>query len=74
MSRLNIAPSPSAEVVLTRYEEAAFPKFAQVFEAVSKSSPLRHLAREAWEASTAIVLENRSDKAIYCLALSMGRY
>jgi hypothetical protein len=39
---LNIAPSPGAELVLTGDEEA-FPKFAQVFEAVSKASPLRDL-------------------------------
>lgn len=62
--RLHILPSPSADVVLTRYEEAAFPTFSQLFEPPSASSPLRHLARDREEAPSAIVLENRSEKAI----------
>ena len=65
--RLNIVPSPSAEVSLTPYQEALFPKFRQVFDA-NESSPLFHLAREPQEASVAVVLENRSMKAITGLA------
>lgn len=62
--RLNIIPSPSAEVVITPYGEATFPEFRQIFEAVPEDSPLRHFARDPAEAAVSIVLENRSDKAI----------
>jgi len=70
--RLNILPSPSVEVVLTRYEEATFPTFSQLFDTPSASSPLRHLARDPKEASAAIVLENRSEKAITGLRYRWG--
>lgn len=63
MVRLNIAPSPSAEVALCRYDEVAHPKFRYLFEA-SSDSRLTYLARDPEEASVAVVLENRSDKAI----------
>lgn len=63
MARLNIAPSPNAEIVLCRYNEAAHPKFRCLFEA-SSDSRLVHWARDPEEASSAVVLENRSEKAI----------
>jgi hypothetical protein len=60
---LNILPSPSAEIGLTPYDQAAFPTFRQVFE-VHERSPLIHLAPDPEEESVAIVFENRSGKAI----------
>ncbi len=53
--------------MLARYEAAAYPKFSQLFRVPSESSPLRHLARDPEEAKTAVVLENRSEKAITAL-------
>lgn len=64
--RLKIVPSPSADVRLTPYDAAAFPRFRQVFDA-NESSPLFHLARDPEEASVAVVLENRSARAITAL-------
>jgi hypothetical protein len=61
---MNILPSPSAEVGLRPYDGAVFPTFRQVFDALSESSPLIRLAPNPEEASVAIVLENRSLKAI----------
>jgi hypothetical protein len=68
MSRLNIIPSPTAEVSLTPYDGVAFPKFHQVFDLHSQSSPLIHLAPDPEEASIALVLENRSPKEITALS------
>jgi hypothetical protein len=64
MLRLDIRPSPSPEINVTRYDELSFPQFRPLFEAPSESSPLRHLARDPKEAVFAVVLENRSQKAI----------
>ena len=63
MPHLKIVPSPNGDVCLTPYDPAAFPKFQQIFD-VNESSPLYQLARQAQEASVAVVLENRSAKAI----------
>ena len=68
MPRLKIVPSPSAEVALTPYDGTAFPKFQQLFDVHAASAPLARLAREPQEASVAVVLENRSIKAITGLA------
>src|SRR5277367_5778971 len=62
--QLDVLPSPSPEVVLYRYDAAAFPAFAPLFEATADSSPLRHFARDPQEATISIVLENRSQKAL----------
>lgn len=72
MLRVNILPSPSEEIFLTRYEEAAFPKFGELFKADSSSSPLRLLALDPEEASAAIVLENRSERAVTALRYRWG--
>ena len=65
--RFTILPSPVDDVVLVPYEEFAFPKFKQLFEVPPPSSPLRFLALDSNEAPTALVLENRSGKAITAL-------
>jgi hypothetical protein len=62
--RVNIHPSPSLNVVVAHYDERAFPKFRPLFETPSESSPLHHLALDPKEAPFAVVLENRSLKAI----------
>lgn len=67
MSRLNILPSPCADVVLSPFEKEAYPKFAQLFEVIPESSPLRHFARDPSDAAVSLILENRSEKAITAL-------
>lgn len=62
--RFTITPSPSEEVVLTAYDKNAYPKFAQLFEPMDESSRLRLLAIDPKQAATAIVVENRSARAI----------
>jgi hypothetical protein len=64
MLQLNILPSPSPAVVISRYEKGAFPRFEPLFETPSVASPLRHLARDPQEAAVSVVLENRSEKPI----------
>jgi hypothetical protein len=61
---VNLLPSPSAEIFLTPCDKAAFPKFAEVFKTFSSSSLL---ARDPEEASSAIVFENRSERAVTAL-------
>ena len=63
---LRIAASPSQDIVLTPYEGSVFPKFKQLFE-VSLSPPLSFLALDPAEAPTALVLENRSSRAVTSL-------
>jgi hypothetical protein len=53
--------------VLTQYDGALFPKFQLLFEKQDESSPLRHLALSPEDAAVALVLENRSEKAITAL-------
>ena len=67
MLRLDILPSPSAEVFLTPYDGNAFPKFARLFDIPPPSSALRLLARSLAEAPASVVLENRAAKAITAL-------
>jgi len=62
--QLVIFPSPSPVVVVHRYNSAAFPTFAPLFETIADSSPLHRFARDAEEAAFSIVLENRSEKTI----------
>lgn len=62
--RFDILPSPTAAIVLNRYEKLLFPIFDELFETPSPSSPIFHIARALQEAAVAVVLENRADKAI----------
>jgi hypothetical protein len=64
---VNIQPSPSEHLSLACYDEAAFPKFRRIFEQAPPESPLSLVARDPSEASAAIVLENRSNKALTAL-------
>jgi hypothetical protein len=65
--RANIHASPSPDVVVTQYDEVAFPRFRPLFKNLPESSPLRHIALDPKEAPFALVLENRSQKAITAL-------
>jgi hypothetical protein len=65
--RANIHPSPSPDVVVAQYDELAFPKFRPLFENPPESSPWHQLALDPKEAPLAVVLENRSQKAITAL-------
>lgn len=67
MLRLNILPSPSAAIHLTRYEETSFPKFSELFHPVAAQSALSHLARDPNEAESSVVFENRSENAVTAL-------
>lgn len=62
--RFDILPSPTAAIVLNRYEKHLFPIFDEVFETPSPSAPIFHIARALQEAAVAVVLQNRADKAI----------
>lgn len=61
------SPSPSLEVVVSRYNAALFPRFRIVFEPASTDSPLRFLAQSPEEADRAVVMENRADKDVTAL-------
>ena len=65
--QFNIHPSPSPDVVVAQYDEVAFSKFRPLFENPPESSPLHHLTLDPKEAGVAVVLENRSQKAITAL-------
>jgi hypothetical protein len=62
--QFSVKPSPSPEVLLTRYDETLFPKFRQVFAA---QSPIGRFGPKSEESEIALVLENRSDRAITAL-------
>jgi hypothetical protein len=68
MMRLNLVPSPHPEVVVSRFDEALFPEFRPLFEGTEAPRFLppgfRH---DPSQASTVVVLENRSEKAITAL-------
>jgi len=66
---IKILPTPSEELSPVRYQDASFPKFRRLFERAAPTSPLS-LVRDPSEAAAAIVLENRSDRAV--TALSYG--
>jgi hypothetical protein len=65
--QLTLGGSPSAEISLSRYDPALFPRFRSIFESSNPESPIRHLACNPEEANTAVVLENHSDKDITAL-------
>jgi hypothetical protein len=68
MMRLNLVPSPHPEVVVSRYDEALFLEFRPLFERTEAPRFMppgfRH---DPSQASTVVVLENRSEKAITAL-------
>ena len=61
------SPSPSLELVVSRYDAALFPSFRVIFEPLSTDSPLRFLAQPPEEADRAVVMENRADKDVTAL-------
>jgi hypothetical protein len=65
--QFKIVPSPCPDLVLTRYDATLFPQFKPIFDKQDETSPLRHLAVDPEEAALALVLENRSAKAITAL-------
>lgn len=67
MARLNIVPSRSPDVALTRYDEASFPEFHPLFESAEITRLPQFLLLDRNDAQTAVVLENRSEKAITAL-------
>lgn len=68
MIRIQIVPSPCADVVLSSYEGSTFPIFKEILEkADRKNSGLRQLGLVPEEASVAVILENRSAKDITAL-------
>ena len=67
MLQFNIHLSPSPDVVVAQYDALAFPKFRPLFENPPESSPSHHLTLDPKEAGVAVVLENRSQKAITAL-------
>jgi len=62
-----VGPSPSNEVVLSRFDAALFPKFRIIFEGPSSGRSLEFLAQPSDEAERAVVMENRADKDITAL-------
>lgn len=70
--QLKICPSPAVDVVLTKYNEAAFPVFKAFLETLDASSPLRNLVCDPKELAVSIVLENQSLQAITGLRYRWG--
>jgi hypothetical protein len=62
-----VGPSPSNEVVLSRFDAALFPKFRIIFEGPWSGRSLEFLAQPSDEAERAVVMENRSGKDITAL-------
>jgi hypothetical protein len=68
MVRLNFVPSPHPDVVVSRYDEALFPEFRPLFEGTEPPRFLPpHFRHDPSQASTVVILENRSEKAITAL-------
>ncbi len=67
MIHLNVVPSPSPDILLDRYNDAVFPEFSKVFDDPATSRLPPYLLMDPDEASVAVVLENRSEKAITAL-------
>jgi hypothetical protein len=59
-----INPSPTHQVVFSRYDAALFPKFQSVFEEVRNRDAFNLLAQPREEAARALVMENRRDKDV----------
>ena len=64
MLPLNILPSPAQDVIIQPYDEIAFPTFSSFLAGLSPSSLLRGIVCEPIKSRAAIILENRSSKAI----------
>ena len=60
----NVVPSPSEHVFITKCDGPVFPKFQQLFEVPAEQSPLKSLALDPAESATALIIENRSGRAI----------
>jgi hypothetical protein len=60
-------PSPSPDVVLSRYDAALFPKFRFIFQEPGSDRRFQRLAQGPEEANTSVVMENRADKDITAL-------
>lgn len=60
----NVVPSPSEQVLVKKFDGSVFPKFQQLFEVPPDQSPLKFLVLDPAESATALVIENRSGKAI----------
>lgn len=61
------SPSPSLEVVVSRYDASLFPRFTNIFEPPWTDSPLQFLAQSPEEADRAVVIENRHAKDVTAL-------
>jgi hypothetical protein len=62
-----ISPSPTHQVVFSRYDAALFPKFKSVFEQVRDQGAFNLLAQPPEEAARALAMENRGDKDVTAL-------
>lgn len=67
LMEFTVGSSPSAEIVVTRYDATLFPKFRVIFETAPAEGFLRYLAQPPEEADRAVVMENRADKDITAL-------
>ncbi len=63
----SFSPSPIAELVVSRYDPAAFPKFSAIFTAGASESPLRNWSQPPEQAEMAVVMANRTRKDITAL-------
>jgi hypothetical protein len=62
-----ISPSPTQQIVFSRYDTALFPKFQTVFEEVRNHGVLNLLSQPSEEAARALVMENLGDKDVTAL-------
>ena len=65
--RVNILPSPSANIALRHNREGDRTAFHFLSNALPSNSPLQHIADHSSDFSTAIIFENRSEKEITAL-------
>src|ERR1700730_17671745 len=65
--RVNILPSPSANIALRHYREGDRTAFHFLSDALPSNSPFQHIADHSSDFSTAIIFENRSEKEITAL-------
>jgi hypothetical protein len=74
--RVNIIPSPSANIQLRPYREGDRTAFHFLSDALPSTSPFQHVADHSSDFSTAIIFENLSDKEItalrYCWSMRDG--
>jgi hypothetical protein len=65
--RVNILPSPSANIALRHYREGDRTAFHFLSDVLPSNSPLQHIVDHSSDFSTAIIFENRSEKEITAL-------